>query len=62
MGGFSEMKNAAQLAIIAAALGIDINELIDREARRANNGHSKYRPHQGNKERQRRLKKMELPK
>lgn len=56
------MKRSHELAIIAAAMGISIDELIGRAARSANNGHSKYRPHQSNKERQRRLKKLEASK
>lgn len=43
-------------ADVAAAIGIDVNELIERSVRRAMNGSSKYKPHQGAKELARRLK------
>jgi len=52
------MKDSAKLAIISTALGIDMDALIDEQVRKSMNGHSKYRPHQGKKEQERRLKAL----
>ena len=52
-------RTFTKLAIMSAALGMDLDAAIDLHIKSAQNGHSKYKPHQGAKERARRLARME---
>lgn len=52
-------KALNRLAIMSSALGVDMDALINRHIKSAQNGHSKYMPHQGAKERARRIKQAQ---